>query len=446
MKILIDNGGPQFSNLGDLALLVSIYSALKAEWPDAEIFTFAEKPERLEEVLPGAKPVSPYGRSRWSGILALGWLAESYSPLLSGSARLFRNLVSGRPISRLIDLAPGDGQSHELEFASFARFLDDLDLYVWAGGGYLADHFGSLATQFANTLEYLASRGVQSAAFGLGIGPLDRRRIAAAVKGSMQNLSLIGLRDRFSGQLLEEWSFPESKFCVTGDEAIPLAFSNRPSKIGQNLGISLRATYYSGLTETHFDRVSRVVRVFCSEQNTCLASIPIGRQDLATNRSASSSEISLIEPEFTIEAVLENVASCRTVITASYHAAVFALSMGVSVVAIAATDYYRQKFAGLKEQFGGLFEILPFDASIEPEIFEQSLATLVRHAWRDASDRRPALLERAEAQIAAGLAFRERVFAHLRGRLPHALEQIGGETGTGADETARQRDGETAKV
>src|ERR1700730_1719356 len=199
MKILIDNGGPQFSNLGDLALLVSIYSALKAEWPDAEIFTFAEKPERLEEVLPGAKPVSPYGRSRWSGILALGWLAESYSPLLSGSARLFRNLVSGRPISRLIDLAPGNGQSHELEFARFARFLDDLDLYVWAGGGYLTDHFASLATQFANTLEYRASRGVQSAAFGLGIGPLDRRRIAAAVKGSMQNLSVIGFRGRFFG-------------------------------------------------------------------------------------------------------------------------------------------------------------------------------------------------------------------------------------------------------
>src|SRR6516162_9710287 len=105
MKILIDNGEPQFSNLGDLALLLSAYSALKSEWPEAEIFTFALKPERLREVLPDAKPVHPYDRSRWSGVMALGWLAESYSPFLKGGARMFRNIVSGRLISRLIDLA-----------------------------------------------------------------------------------------------------------------------------------------------------------------------------------------------------------------------------------------------------------------------------------------------------------------------------------------------------
>jgi polysaccharide pyruvyl transferase WcaK-like protein len=426
MKILIDNGDPQFSNLGDLALLLSAYFALKAEWPEAEVFTSALKPERLREVLPDAKPVNPYDRSRWSGVMALGWLAESYSPLFKSSARLFRNFVSSRLISRVIDLAPGECRSKQLEFARFARFLEEIDLYVWAGGGYLADHFGSLAAQFANTLEYLASKGVPSVAFGLGIGPLDRPRIATAVKGSMQNLSFIGLRDKLSSQLLQQWLFPETNFCVTGDDAIPLVFPHRPSEIGQNLGISLRATYYSGLSEIHFQSISQVLRVFCSKQDVGLASIPIARQDLITIRPVGCAELRFTEPDFTIEAVLESVASCRVVVAGSYHAAAFALSMGVSIVAIAGTDYYRQKFAGLKEQFGGLFEILAFDSSTEPAMFTESLAKLVDDAWRDAPDRRAALIQKVEAQIDVGHAFRETVFKHLRARLPRALVKTDG--------------------
>jgi polysaccharide pyruvyl transferase WcaK-like protein len=442
MKILIDNGEPQFSNLGDLALLLSAYSALKAEWPDAEIFTSALKPERLREVLPDAKPVNPYDRSRWSGVMAVGWLAESYLPFFRSSARLFRNFVSGRLISRLIDLAPGECRSKQLEFARFARFLEEIDLYVWAGGGYLADHFGSLATQFANTLEYLSRRSVPSVAFGLGIGPLDRPRIAAAVKGSMQNLSFIGLRDSLSGRLLEEWLFPQRKVCVTGDEAITLVFPHRPAELGHNLGVSLRATYFSGLSETHSQSISQVLRVFCSRQDVGLVSIPIARQDLTTNRWVGNAELRFTEPDFTIEAVLESVASCRTVVTGSYHAAVFALSMGVSVVAIAATDYYRQKFAGLKEQFGGLFEILSFDNSTEPAMFAKSLAKLVEDAWRAAPDHRAALIQKAQAQIAAGQVFRQTVFKHLRARLPSALVKTDGDP----VQSTQAPDSETATV
>ena len=442
MKILIDNGEPQFSNLGDLALLLSAYSALKSEWPEAEIFTFALKPERLREVLPDAKPVHPYDRSRWSGVMALGWLAESYSPFLKGGARMFRNIVSGRLISRLIDLAPGECRSKGLEFARFARFLEEIDLYVWAGGGYLADHFGSLATQFANTLEYMANKGVPSVAFGLGIGPLDRQRIATSVKGSMQNLCFIGLRDGLSKRLLQKWLLPESKLCVTGDDAITLAFPHKPSQIGQNLGISLRATYYSGLSEAHFQSISHVIRAFCGKHCAGLASIPIARQDLATNRSVGNDERRFTEPEFTVEAVLKNVSSCRAVVTGSYHAAVFALSMGVSVVAIAATDYYRQKFAGLKEQFGGLFEILSFDASSGLPIFAEFLARLVEDAWHTTPDRQAALIQKAEAQIATGQAFRQRVFNHLRAQLPSPLLKTDGN----AVQPPPVRNSETATV
>jgi polysaccharide pyruvyl transferase WcaK-like protein len=413
MKILIDNGEPQFSNLGDVALLVSAYLGLRTEWPEAEIFTFATRPERLREILPEAIPISPHGRTRWSAVAALGWFGQSYSPLLRGSARFFRSLISRPPISRLFDVAPARSRSHDVDFTRLTRFLNDIDLYVWAGGGFLADHFGSLATQLANTLEYLSNRGVPSVAFGLGVGPLNRPRIATTVQVSMSNLLFIGLRERFSHLLLQQWSFPENKLCVTGDDAIPLVLPKRPAQLGSNLGIGLRVTYYSGLYENELQCISRVLNAFCSKHGVRVASIPIARQDLASNRSIFATGVPVIEPEFTLESLFDSVASCRVVVTASYHAAVFALSMGVSVVAIVATDYYRQKFEGLKGQFDDLFQIVQVDASTG-QATEPSLAASLEYAWEHAPERGPALTAQAEAQMATGLAFRRQVFTYLR--------------------------------
>ena len=45
----------------------------------------------------------------------------------------------------------------------------------------------------------------------------------------------------------------------------------------------------------------------------------------------------------TIDDVLTAIADCRVVVTGSYHAAVFALSMGVPAVGLAASRYYARQ-------------------------------------------------------------------------------------------------------
>ena len=95
------------------------------------------------------------------------------------------------------------------------------------------------------------------------------------------------------------------------------------------------------------------------------------------------------------EKVIEQVGRCRIVITGSYHAGVFALSQGVSVIGVAGSDYYRHKFEGLAGQFPGGCYIVDRD---RPN-FEQNLRNTIEKAWQDADGNRPALLKRAEEQI-----------------------------------------------
>ena len=53
-----------------------------------------------------------------------------------------------------------------------------------------------------------------------------------------------------------------------------------------------------------------------------------------------------------IEGTITTIARCRLVVTGSYHAALFALSMGVPAIGIATSRYYEDKFLGLADQFG----------------------------------------------------------------------------------------------
>ena len=47
------------------------------------------------------------------------------------------------------------------------------------------------------------------------------------------------------------------------------------------------------------------------------------------------------------------------VVTGSYHAAVFALAQGIPAIGLTSSSYYDAKFYGLRDQFGGLFDVVP---------------------------------------------------------------------------------------
>jgi polysaccharide pyruvyl transferase WcaK-like protein len=83
-------------------------------------------------------------------------------------------------------------------------------------------------------------------------------------------------------------------------------------------------------------------------------------------------------------------------VTGAYHAAVFALSQGIPVVALTSSEYYDDKFLGLGDMFGTGLELVHLDGD---DLAEQ-LGGAIRSAWKAAPEMRPALLASAERQIA----------------------------------------------
>jgi colanic acid/amylovoran biosynthesis protein len=83
----------------------------------------------------------------------------------------------------------------------------------------------------------------------------------------------------------------------------------------------------------------------------------------------------------------EQVRRCRTVVTGSYHAAVFALAAGVPVVCLSKSSYYDQKFSGLAA-------LMPAGAVTLVRLSEgtDGLAPAVASAWELGRAHREAVL------------------------------------------------------
>jgi colanic acid/amylovoran biosynthesis protein len=86
------------------------------------------------------------------------------------------------------------------------------------------------------------------------------------------------------------------------------------------------------------------------------------------------------------------------VVTGSYHAGVFALAQGISVVGLAKSQYYKDKFLGVADQFGIGCEVILLDG----EQLWEKLIISINNAWRSSEEVRPQLLESAKRQIDLG--------------------------------------------
>jgi colanic acid/amylovoran biosynthesis protein len=101
--------------------------------------------------------------------------------------------------------------------------------------------------------------------------------------------------------------------------------------------------------------------------------------------------------------VIERIKNCRTVVVGSYHAAVFALAMGIPALCLANSPYYRDKFLGLAQQFGEGCRVVFLN---DPN-FAANLAAEISWGWQHADVLRPGLLAAAQKQVAlSGVAYR----------------------------------------
>jgi len=404
-KILIDNSGYELNNYGDLAMLEVACSRFHREFPDAKIFVFTNAVEKLKKSIPYAIPVSLSGRGQWEqtwnvfgGLHKLipscfhAWLERQEKHFKFTFPHFSFHWIKWRFNKKGLDLSP---------MREFLDVVDNADLVIASGGGFITDPFENHACRVLQTVALAQYMGKPTAMFGQGLGPVSSEKLYFWSKLVLPNLNYLTLREGvYSKPFALASGVLVDKFSVTGDDAITLAHSNTPDVLGDAIGINLRVASYSGLQDDALATIKNALQNAVTKLRAELLGIPISIHDADSDLKSLRAlvEDKVVEDAVMLDTsmkVIEQAGLCRIVITGSYHAGVFALSQGVSVIGVAATDYYRYKFEGLVNQFGVGCQIVDRDS---PK-FEAELEAAIYKGWESADTVRPNLLEKAEEQI-----------------------------------------------
>ena len=414
MNILVDSCSYNCQNVGDLAMLTVAVSRLRELWPSASIEVITNAPDRIARLCGEVGTVPVRGRrlllqNRLTGPVRR-WLpagvAESWD-------RFESQLVLRRPRLSAVSLAmkAALGGRSAADATRFLDAVDRADLLVVNGAGIITDAFLESALGILATLELAVRRGIPVALVGQGLGPISDPALRLRAQQVLPLVTLIGVREaQASVPLLLSLGVAPGNVIVTGDDAVELAFSALRARTApacddaRKIGVNVRVASYADVEPRMLSSLRDALIAARQALHAHLIPIPIahhgGRMDVDTLRSLldglgePDGGASLDSPQL----VIDRIGECRVVVAGSYHAAVFALSQGIPVVALVKSPYYVNKMVGLRDQFGTGCEIVRLD--------EGDVAGRVRdaigRAWADAEHVRTALLRAAADQIRRG--------------------------------------------
>lgn len=395
--VVVENGAYFMDNLGDVAMLQVCVARLRDRWPGARIRVICETPERLSTAIPGVEAIAPaHGnripmttRTRHPVVLDVERRLQLHAPRLARWAKR-------RQIAHDQEQAP--------RYDAFQAALDAADAVVCSGGGFITDRHPGQTERVLHTLGIAQGLGCPTAMFGAGLGPLrDRshRKLAIAVVGS---LDVLGLREGEGNRdELRSWGCEPPRVFVTGDDAVELAHPapSHPAGSGRRgaVGVSLRFAEEYGLAQA--PGLGDVLSAFCRRNGAPLLGLPVrtrlspdndvdALRELLGRSAPDLEEAAAVD---TPEALIERVRRCRVVLTGTYHAGVFALSVGTPIVTLSSSAYYDRKFAGLAEQFGA-------SAVRSIRYRTPDLASAVRRSLEELWEAAPGLREPLEASAA----------------------------------------------
>jgi polysaccharide pyruvyl transferase WcaK-like protein len=409
MRLLIDNSGYDLKNLGDLAMLqvaAERFKEMLPEW-DIDIVTFA--PDLLQKYCPGTNPVclNLNGRRTFHGWKMLGRFHSVPFQPLRNMAVVIEEWLRSKSINttaRRLSFRFRTSTFPRDAVREYVQQVERADAIAVSGGGFVTDSFSQHAIDTLNLLSAGRSCGVPTAMFGQGLGPVKEPALLEAAR-VIGDVDLVALREGNSGPLLlDKLGVPVSKWRITGDDAIELAHECRPDKLGDCLGVNLRLSSYSGILPETARSLFTILSEVAQLKSATVVPVPISfyeeESDLGivlefAGISAHEAEVARAIDQPTD--VARQAGRCRVVVTGSYHAGVFALSQGASVVGVAATPYYADKFNGLKKQFGEGCTTVVLDGSDDLDRFRQA----VTESWERAPEIRLSLLEYATNQIIA---------------------------------------------
>lgn len=410
-------------NMGDVAMLQVAVSRLAVLWPGARIDVLSDTPDVVPTVCPPATALSSTGRRLWLSpvVVPARVAARLPTPVTDRLPALARQLRLRSP--RLAEAVWRRRLRHDSSAAaSLHEFVDAVsraDLVVAAGMGGITDAFAEFGLGLLETLALAIRRRRKTAMVGQGIGPLRDPALRALAASVLPRIDVIAVREHLASRpLLDSLGVPAARTVTTGDDTVELAYRLRPERLGGGLGVNVRASDYSGVGSDEVRRLGQVLQDAASARRAPMVSVPISavpgeadadtiRQLMAGYHDAGDRDDRVLTPVH----VIRRIQQCRVVVTGSYHAGVFALSMGVPAIGLAGSPYYADKFRGLSAQFGTGCDVVTLDGSD----FTAELSAAIQRSWASADDVRPALLAAAVRQIELGHAAYRRIFELVSG-------------------------------
>ncbi len=385
MRILVVCGDNSLTNVGDAAMLKAAVERLFVLWPEASIDVITTHPDHLSACCPGTKPLFMSYPAWWS------WLRKASRRAQRFDVFYFPDLIEAVVRRRWPTHFKRD----------LLRAVSRADLVVHSGAGIFNDEFLPGAIWRLDILKRAIEAGKPTAMFGQGIGPLTHPALVTLAKAVLPAVDLITLREKKrSLPILLSLGVSPSRIMTVGDDVIELSYQARPENLGDGIGVNVRLAPYSGLSEadsTLLTDIGEALHHGASQHNAELIPLPINEEDAESIRrllSQSSPETRGKRIYETPLHVMAQVGCCRIVVTGSYHAAVFALAQGISVICLARSTYYANKFLGLADQFGAGCQVLLLD---DGQVQER-LKLEIEKAWALADEVRPKLLVAARHQ------------------------------------------------
>ncbi len=410
MRVLLDSGSYHCMNVGDIAMLQAAVERLHDLLPRASIAVVTNTPELLARHCPGVQAVPLRGRIMFLSDRFFG-RADRFlpRPLRDTLGRGQDALRSQWPTGLAALIAAKRALVRRQDYAMPRAYVDALThagLVVATGAGVFTDAFAENAIGVLATLELALLRNIPTAVMGHGIGPVSNPALRQKMAHVLPRLDLIALReDRESRRLVESLGVSSDRVIVTGDDALEMANRSARQQLGDAIGVNVRLAGYAGVSEPALGVIRPAVQSAAARVGARLVPVPIAHhrhchdgiaiaEVLAGYLNAPGTVAELDTPA----AAIARVAQCRLVVTGSYHAAVFALAQGIPAVALAATPYYLNKFAGLAELFPGGCETIALNETNTTAKIESAILS----AWTSAPHLRESLLRAARAQVDAG--------------------------------------------
>jgi polysaccharide pyruvyl transferase WcaK-like protein len=408
MRVLVDNGGYDFMNIGDTAMLRVALRRLKAELPAAELDVLTKAPEMLRRACPGVTAVPPPTVKDISHLRGRHETLYSWMPW-----RFYLRIQEWEDQRWLARSGWGLSGRARTTGGEVLRRLESADAVVATGGGYLTSAFEEQAQSVLSLLAAAQHSLKPTVLFGQGIGPIAPGGLYRLAAHVLPRASLVCLREKVHGYaLLKELGVEEARIRITGDDAVETACTCRPANLGSLIGVDFRKSTYSGIDATLMISLARTVCRAAQNLGTKIIPVPVshyGQEDDDGCVRNSVPDASLLAeeegtPDLTEEHAIYSAGRCRLVLACSYHAALFALAQGIPVIVIVHSRYYESKFTGLADIFGDdacrIWRAVEAPADV--------LQDWIHRQWENAPEQRQRLLEIAASQVRAGcLAYRE---------------------------------------